>query len=163
MRKILSASIAVALLAGASMAQALTTTGKLNVSVTVTANCTVSNAPLPIAYLPGAGPASATATMTVACSPGTSPTTVAFDYGVNGGSAALGRFALLGGNKLNYNIFKDAAWTTPLGGATTLSAAGATFAAPLTLTIYGQVQDIVANQALAAGTYLDTVTATLTF
>jgi len=163
MRKILSTSIAVALLAGAGVAQALTTAGKLSVSVTVTANCTVSNAALPIAYLPGAGNVSGTATMTVACSPGTSPSTVAFDYGLNGGSATLGRFALLGGNKLNYNIYKDAAWTIPLGGATTLSATGATFAIPATLTIYGQVQDIAANQGLPAGTYLDTVTATLTF
>jgi spore coat protein U-like protein len=39
----------------------------------------------------------------------------------------------------------------------------ATFAAPSTLTIYGEVPDSAANQLVAAGTYTDTVLATLAF
>jgi len=167
MRKILSATMAATALLGAGVTQAGSAPANLTVSVTVTANCVVSNGTLPMAYVPGNGNVKANTTMSVSCSPGANPTTVGFGWGLNGSAVNQTRAAANGAVQVAYNLYTTNSYGTVLGttvGTNTLTVTlPATFAAPSTLTIYGEVPDTAANQLVAAGTYTDTVLATLAF
>ena len=85
----------------------------------------------------------------------------------NSGSYAL-RTMLSGANQLNYNIFKDAAYTQILGNGTggsqtivaSLTLNGGNRTKTSTSTLYGRVP---ASQDVAAGSYTDTITVTVTY
>jgi spore coat protein U-like protein len=146
-------------------AYAASQTASLTVSATVTNNCTISTSPLSFAsYDPVVANASAnldgTGRVTVACTKGAAPT-----IGLGTGSSASGsarRLADGSGNFLTYDLFQDSGrsvgWSnTGLGLLTTTAA---TSKAARDFTVYGR---IAGNQDVPAGSYTDTVVATVNF
>ena len=154
-----------ALVAGlAPSATAATATANLTVSATVTKNCTVSTEALAFgSYDPVVAHASAnldgTGGVTVACTRGATAS-----IALGSGSNASGSTRRLGdgaGNFLTYELYSDSGhssiWNS---GAGTLALTAAPSRAPRDFTVYGR---IAGNQDVPAGTYGDTVVATVNF
>jgi spore coat protein U-like protein len=170
--RIISARVAaavgsmVAFVGIASMpASAASATANLAVSATVTNNCTISTAPLSFgAYDPVVAHASAnldgTGTVNVACTKGTAPT-IGLGLGANA-TGSVRRMNDGGTNYLTYELYKDSTratvWTN--SGAGLLSPVAAPSKAVRSFTVYGRV---VSNQDVPAGSYNDTVVATVNF
>ncbi len=168
MRKSIILAIASMLVLTATSAFSGTATSNMSVSATVSANCTITAGALAFgAYDPivanASTPLPGTATLTVACTSG-SPATVTLDQGLNpaGGStnAAPLRQMATGGNFLSYSLFQDNAYSVPWGNTAGTGAAYTGTGASGSITVYGQV---AAGQNVPAGTYQDTVVATITF
>lgn len=139
---------------------AATQTSSFTVSASVTANCTISAAALAFgAYDPVVANASAnldqTSTITVACTKGTSAS-VSLDSGVNYSS---GRRMKAGSNYLGYEMYSDSGRSTVWDTTNTVAYSAASKAST-GLTVYGRV---AAGQDVPAGSYSDTVVATITF
>jgi spore coat protein U-like protein len=149
----------------ASKTAAATATANLTISASVANNCVISTSALAFgSYDPVGVNASAdldgTGTVTVACTKGVAP-----QIGLGLGSNASGTTRRLtdgSGNYLTYEVYHETArttvWTESGGGL--LSPAAAPSKAPRNFTVYGRVS---ANQDVAAGTYGDTVVATVNF
>ena len=140
-------------------------TASLTVSATVTNNCTISTAALTFApYDPVVANASnnldGTGRVTVACTKGAAPTIGLGSGGSSSGSAR--RLADGAGNYLSYDLYQDSgrsvAWANAGVGLVTTGAA--TSKAARDFTVYGR---IAGNQAVPAGSYTDTVVATVNF
>jgi len=166
-RHIALALAGIVVLTGAS-AFAGTATSNMAVSATVSANCTIAAGALAFgAYDPivanASVPLPGTATLTVTCTSG-SPSTITLDQGLNpaGGStnAAPLRQMASGGNFLSYGLFQDNAHTITWGNTAGTGAAYTGTGVAGSVTVFGQVP---AAQNVPAGTYNDTVVATITF
>lgn len=154
-----------AIIAGAMSASAATATANLSVSATVTNNCTISTAALAFgAYDPVVANASAdldgTGTVTVACTKG-STATIGLGLGANS-SGSTRRMSDGSSNYLTYELFQDSGRSTVWGnaGAGLLSPVAAPSKAARNFTVYGRV---TSNQDVPAGSYSDTVVATVNF
>lgn len=121
-------------------------------------SCTIQPATLLFgSYDPGAAsPRDALATIAVACTAGT-PYWVALDAGAN--PAGLTRQMASGLARLQYDLYSDAGRTTPWNTVTTVSGTAPT-TDPIPLQVYGRIP---AGQYVAAGSYTDTVQATINF
>ncbi len=148
----------------APRASAATATANLTVNATVTKNCTVSTSALAFgSYDPVVANASAnldgTGGVTVACTRGATAS-IALGSGSNASGAAR-RMGDGTGNFLTYELYSDSgratAWSNGAG-ALTLNAAPSRAARDFT--VYGR---IAGNQDVPAGTYGDTVVATVNF
>lgn len=144
---------------------AATATANLTVSATVAVNCTISTGTLAFgSYDPVVANASAdldaSGTFTVACTKGASGVTI--DLG-QGGNYSSGRRMASAGNFLPYQLHSNSArtavWGSTSGGATVAVGAPASKAA-VTHTVYGR---IAAGEDVPAGSYSDTVVATVNF
>jgi len=154
-----------ALALGARSASAATATANLAVSATVTNNCTISTAALAFgSYDPVVANASTdldgTGTVTIACTKG-STATVGLGLGANV-SGTTRRLSDGSTNYLTYELYQDSGRTTVWGnsGAALLSPVAAPSKAARNFSVYGRV---VSNQDVAAGSYTDTVVATVNF
>ncbi len=154
-----------ALMISSTTASAATATANLSVSATVSVNCAITAGTLAFGtYDPVVANAStdldAAGTFTVACTKGAAGVTI--DLG-QGGNYSSGRRMAAGGSYLAYQLYSDSGrstvWGSTSGGATVSVAAPASKAA-VTHTVYGRV---AANQDVAAGSYADTVVATVNF
>ena len=143
---------------------AATATANLTVSATVTNNCTLSTAALAFgSYDPVAANASSsldgTGRVTVACTKGATAT-----IGLGTGSNASGssrRMSDGGSNYLNYELYSDSGRSTVWNSSSgTLSPAAAPSKVARDFTVYGRISS---NQDVPAGTYGDTVVATVNF
>ena len=148
----------------APRATAATATANLTVSATVTKNCTVSTAALAFgSYDPVVANASANLDgaggVTVACTRGATAS-IALGSGSNA-SGSTRRMGDGSGNFLSYELFSDSGrssvWNS---GAGALSLTAAPSRAARDFTVYGR---IAGNQDVPAGTYGDTVVATVNF
>jgi spore coat protein U domain-containing protein, fimbrial subunit CupE1/2/3/6 len=168
-RMLTLAGTAVLVLGAASDIHAATQTANLDVTASVTANCSISTAAVAFgAYDPVVANASAdndaTGTVSVTCTSGAS-TTVTLGQGANAdaGSTAAAPVRRMndgGSNYISYALYSENTRTTvwadtgptgvPHTGDGTLTA----------LTVYGR---ITAGQNVPAGSYSDTVVATVTF
>ncbi len=140
-------------------------TASLTVNATVSNNCTITTSALTFsAYDPVVANATAnsdgTGRVTVACTKGAAPS-----IGLGTGSAASGNTRRLSdgaGNFLAYDLYQDSgrsvSWTTSGGGLLTTQAAVSKAARDFT--VYGR---IAGNQDVPAGSYGDTVVATVNF
>jgi spore coat protein U-like protein len=144
-------------------ASAANDTASMTVSAQVTNNCTISASALNFAsYDPVVANASnaldGTGRVTVACTRGVAP---AIGLG-NGGSASgsTRRLADGAGNYLSYDLFQDSGRNVTWTGTNTFTAGAATSKAARDFTVFGR---IAANQDVPAGTYTDTVVATVNF
>lgn len=153
-----------------STAGAITATSNLSVTASVTANCTITTAPVAFgAYDPIVTNASAAltgnGTLNVTCTSGAS-SAVTLGEGSNpnaGSTAAVPARRLKDGgtNFLTYKLFSESTRTTVWGDTTPTGLAAATGTGSLTtLTVYGAID---AGQNVPAGNYTDTVLATITF
>ncbi len=146
-------------------ASAASATANLAVSATVVNNCSITTAPLAFgSYDPVVTNASTdldgTGTVSVACTKG-STATIGLGVGSNA-SGSTRRMKDSGSNYLSYEIYQDSSRATVWGnsGAGLLSPAAAPSKAARAFTVYGRVP---ASQDVPAGSYADTVVATVNF
>lgn len=144
---------------------ATTATANLSVSATVSVNCTVSAGTLAFgSYDPVVANASAdldaSGTFTVACTKGSAGVTIDLGQGTNYSS---GRRMAASSNYLTYQLYSDSGRTTVWGSTSsgaTVALSAPTSKAATTHTVYGRV---ASGQDLPAGSYSDTVVATVNF
>ena len=158
------------LLAAPALSFAGSTSTSLSVTASVSNNCTISTAALAFgAYDPIVTNASTaldgTGTVTIACTKGAS-TTIGLDTGTHSGNASGTTRAMSDGagspSYLSYEIYQDSSrstlWANSGGGLFTPAAAPSR--AARSYTAYGRVP---AGQDTPAGSFTDSVTATVNF
>ena len=143
-------------------ASAGTATDTFLVTATVLSECSITANDLAFGnYSVTAGTqVDASTTISVQCSGGTAYD-VALDAGSGSGASVSTRKMSSGTNTLDYSLYQDSSRTQVWGetsGSDTVSGTGTGSAE--VLNVYGR---IVASQAAAAGSYSDTVTATVSF
>ena len=146
-------------------ASAASASANLAASATVASNCTISTAALSFGSYDPVGTHAAsdldgTGTVIVACTKGATAT-VGLGLGSNA-SGSTRRMTDGSSNYLTYELYQDAGRTTVWtdAGAGLLSPVAAPSKAARNFTVYGRVSS---NQDVAAGTYNDTVLATVNF
>jgi spore coat protein U-like protein len=170
MRKLLLATLSAgSLIATVGSVDAATTTTTFNVSATVAANCLASATALNFAtYTPAGGNAAANTTVSVRCTKNTG-FTVALSGGTTTGGTISQRLLSDGsGNTLQYNLYRDAAFTQLFGDGTTGTTAAGTgngmaLASAVSVSVYGQLPDSASNQGKPTGTYTDLINVTVTY
>jgi spore coat protein U-like protein len=168
MRKFLTALLTTGALLGAvGSASAATATTTFAVTATVLKNCTVSALPLAFGnYTPLGGALAVNTTVSVSC---TSTTTFNTELtaGATAGSTIAQRLLNDGaGHTLQYNLYTTAGLSTPWGttiGTNTVAGVGAGMGTPVVQTVYGQLVDSAANQAVPPGAYSDTITVNVVY
>jgi spore coat protein U-like protein len=154
------------LLALTGTAQAATKSSTFQVTATVSKNCVMSAAALNLGTFDGTNDLTASSNITVNCTSGT-----LFTVDLDKGSSASYAMRTLknGTDVLNYNLYTtntySTVWGDTTGGTGRASGTGAGMGAPQaqTLTVYGRLQAVDNTGAIAAGTYNDTITATITY
>jgi spore coat protein U-like protein len=159
------APIAVALaLAAAGSAQAATKTASFNVTATVANNCVISANPLALGAFDGTNDLAATSTVVVRCTNGT-PYNVDLSRGASATFAA--RTMSNGTGTLVYNLFTDTTYTNIWGDGSTgtvrVSGTGTGFAAARNITVAGRLLASANTGAVDAGTYTDTIVASIIY
>jgi spore coat protein U-like protein len=155
---------AVAALAASSGAGAATATGTFTVTATIASACLVTATALNFGtYTPSSGTAlNGSSTISVNCTSG-SPFTTSLNVG-SGGGAFTARTLLSGSNTLNFNLFKDAAFTQVWGDGTgstfTVAGTGSGLLTANTLTVYGQIP---ISQDKPVGVYTSLITVTVSY
>jgi spore coat protein U-like protein len=151
---------------GEQPAQALTRSVTLNVAASVAVRCTISTAPLVFGTYDGYGnnattPLDAIGGVSLNCSAG-SNVDVRLGQGsfpAPGSTNANPRRRLASGtDRLSYNLYEDAAYTTVWDNVAKGLKAGKTF--PVVIPVYARVP---AGQTAPVGTYADSVVATVFF
>ncbi|WP_426752812.1 Csu type fimbrial protein [Myxococcus sp. Y35] len=163
------ASTFAAVLTLSSPALAGTATSNLNVSATVSANCTISTAAVAFgAYDPVSANAAAgldgTGSVTVSCTSG-SGAVITLGQGNNSDTgstemAPLRRMSDGAANFLAYALYQDAPRTTAWGNTAETGVPHLGTGTATSITIFGT---IAAGQNVPAATYNDSVVATITF
>lgn len=155
-----------ALFLAGSTAFAGTDTSDMTVSATVSNSCTISAGSMDFGAYDAvdASAVDGSATVSVACTSG-STNTITLGQGANADTgstdAAPLRQMANGGEMLAYTLFQDASRTIPWGNtAGTGADYTAASSASSDVTVYGT---ITAGQDVPAGSYSDTVVATITF
>jgi spore coat protein U-like protein len=158
---VLAAAVA---LATSSVAGATTATGTFTVQATIASACLVSATLLNFGtYSPSAGAAlTGNSTISVNCTSGT-PYTTTLNIGSGGGTFTT-RTLLSGANTLNFNLYKDAAFTQVWGdGSTstfTVTGTGSGLLVSNNTTVYGQIP---ISQDKPTGVYTSLITVTVTY
>jgi len=146
--------------ASATRTSAATSTANLNVSVTVVNNCTISTTPLAFGTYDTLSSADtdATGTVEITCTQGATAT-IGLDLGANA-SASTRRMKDATTNHLTYEIYNESTRTTIWNATNVVNAGSAPSNAPRSFTAYGR---IAGAQSVPAGSYSDTVVATVDF
>ncbi|MBI2188318.1 MAG: spore coat protein U domain-containing protein [Acidobacteria bacterium] len=163
--RLAAAATAVAAIVGGRAVHAGSATASLAVNATVINNCTVSTSAVAFgSYDPVVANAStnldSTGSITIACTKGATAT-----IGLSAGSNASGNARRLSdgaSNYLTYELYKDSSRASMWGnsGADMYSPPAAPNKTPRTFTAYARV---TSDQDVPAGSYTDTVTATVNF
>jgi spore coat protein U-like protein len=164
-RQVIGAGALILLAGSALNVSAQSATANLAISATVTINCTITTAPVAFgSYDPVVAHASAsldaTGTVTVECTKGAT-STIGLGLGSNA-SGSTRRMSAGAGDFLTYELYQNAPRTTVWGnsGAGLLATGAAPSKAARSFTVYGRV---AGNQDVSAGSYADTVVATVNF
>lgn len=166
--RLLAACAATALALTSLPALSATETDNLEVSASVTANCTIVAAALAFgAYDPVVAhknaPLTGQANITVACTDG-ADATIRLGQGANADAgssdAAPLRRMVSGGNHLSYSLFSDAPRTAVWGATAETDVDYVGTGVEANLVVYGS---IAADQNVPEGAYADTVVATIEF
>jgi spore coat protein U-like protein len=168
MRKTVTTTIAAGvLLALAGTAQAVTKTDNMTVSASVAKNCVIDAPDLNLGSFDGTNDLAVSSVISVRCTSGTG-FTVDLSTGASGSYAARTMSNGTGGT-LVYNLFTDANHTAVWGDGVTGgtddgggTGAGMALANAQSLTVYGQLL-ASDNQEAEAGSYTDTITATIEY
>lgn len=141
-----------------------TATGTFTVQATISSACLVSATTLNFgAYNPASSSAlTATSTVSVNCTSG-SPYTTALNVGSGGGSFGT-RTMLNGGSTLDFNLYRDAAYSQVWGDGTastfTVAGTGSGLLTSNNITVYGQVP---ISQDKPVGSYTSLITVTVSY
>ena len=145
--------------------QSQSSTASLNISATVSKNCTIATAPVAFgAYdsvtANATAPLDGTGTVIVTCTKG-APAKVGLNAGGNA-QGATRRMVGTAAEHLTYELYKDAAHVSVWGNtaADALDVPAAVNQNPQNFTVYGRV---LQNQTAAVGAYTDTIVATVNF
>lgn len=160
--------LATALLACCSQAFAATDTASFQVKIVITESCdihTVAATELDFGtHARSTGNWDAASNLTVNCSVGT-PYTIAMNNGVNFSSTTVSdtnRRMISGGNYVPYGLYRDGGRSLLWGSTTGSNTVGGNgTGAAVLVPVYGRV--LAASTNVPAGTYLDTVVATITY
>jgi len=156
MKKICAILPAAALLAGAATAGTATSGFQVTATLLSTCSATATAVAFP------------NCTISVKCT-NTSPFHVALNAGSSAGDSFTQRLMTLasGTATLQYNLYTSSAFTTVFGdgsGSTsTVGGTGTGLATATTVTVYGRVLDSAANQAIAPGSYSDSIFVTVSY
>jgi spore coat protein U-like protein len=135
------------------------TTSNFTLTVTISPACTISANPMSFGSYSGAV-VNATATLSVKCT-NTTPYNVGLSAGSSSGATVTTRkMTGPGGALLNYSLYSNSGRTANWGNTAGSWVGGTGNGAAQTLTVYGQVP---ANQHPTAGSYTDTIIATLNY
>lgn len=156
---------AAVLLALASSANAATKTDAMQVTATVSKNCTISAPDLSLGAFDGTNDLTATSDISVRC---TSTTAYSVDLSTGSSASYTNRTLTNGSDTLNYNLYTDAGhntvWGNGAGGTAHRSGTGAGMGTAQTLTVYGQLLASANTGAVGvSGNYTDNITATITY
>jgi spore coat protein U-like protein len=163
-RKIALVAAGLAALVGAAAADAGTATGTFTVQATISSACSVTATTLNFGtYSPSAASAlTGSSTVSVNCTSG-SPYTVALNVGSGGGSFTT-RTLLNGINTLNYNLYRDAAysqvWGDGSGSTYTVAGTGSGLLTSNNITVYGEIP---ISQDKPTGAYTSLITVTVSY
>lgn len=155
-------------------------TGQFNVTATITASCTIgtiSNLAFgtydPSAAI-GSGNGQSSTSLSVTCTSGT-PYTVSLNYGTGTGATNADRYmsgtGAAAGSQIAYNLYTDAGYTTVWYDAADCASEATVNAncgtntgngSAQSMNIYGEISG-TQTPSLPAGTYSDTITATVTY
>lgn len=156
----LSVVSAISLLSDASLAATAVTT--MPITITITAGCQISAAPLNFGTAAGLFAAvNANTTLTVTCT-NTTPYKIGLDAGGNtGATTTIRKMKAAGADLINYRLYQDSGLTTNFGNTVnTDTVAGTGTGSSQSIIVYGQVPT---QASPAPGTYTDTVNVTLTY
>ena len=158
MRTFLKAAIGVLAATGiAGSANAATASASFTVTASVAAACTIGASNLAFGAYTGSQ-VDINSTVTANCITGTTYS-IALNAGIGAGATTTVRKLTSGANTLNYALYSDAGHSAIWGtGVDAVSDTGS--GAPQSKNVYGR---IAAGLTPAAGSYTDTVTATITF
>ena len=149
-------------------AHAGTATSNMPVTASVSANCTISTGATAFgAYDPivtnATAPAAGTGTVTVTCTSGAA-TTITLGQGASPATGSTDttplRRMVSGGNYLSYHLYSNSGATSVWGNTSPSGLSHTGTGTATNLTVYGRVP---AGQNVPAGSYSDTVVATVTF
>lgn len=160
MRKVLRVAATLCAAAGiASAASAGSATANLGVTANIVATCSITTSPVAFGAYSGAQ-IDATGTVTANCLNGT-PWTIALGTGTGSGATTSTRKMTSGANTLGYALYSDSARTSNWGNSAGIDTlAGTGTGSSQSQTVYGRIP---AGTVPAAGTYTDTVVATINF
>jgi len=160
MRNLLKIAAGVCAAAGiASAASAGSATANLGVSASIAATCTISTSAVAFGAYSGSI-VDATGTVTANCINGT-PWTIGLGAGTGSGATTSSRKMTSGANTLTYQLFSDSTRSTNWGNSAGVdTVAGTGTGASQNQTVYGRIP---AGTVPAAGSYTDTVVATINF
>lgn len=133
------------------------------VSISVITNCTISTSPLTFGTFDpvvahAVAPLDSTGAVTITCTKGAAPTV---DLNLGQYASASVRRMWGGTDHLTYELYQDAGRTQVWGtGVQSMTPPVAPGKAPRSFTVYGR---IAGGQDVVAGSYSDTVTATVNF
>jgi len=150
--------------AGAVMgANAATATQNFGVKLVVQESCAIGTTPTDVDFgtrtrQTAAINTDATGSLSVNCSSGT-PYTIALNGGLNANGTS--RRMLAGANYASYVLYQDSGYATPWGDGTTFgtTVSGTGTGSAVATSVYGRLTSL----NFPAGTYSDTVTATVTY
>lgn len=166
MKNKMNATISAAvLLALAGTANAATKTDTMQVSANVVNNCVMSAAALNLGTFDGTNNLSANSTIAVRCTSGT-----AFTVDLSTGAGTYANRTMSNGtDTLAYNLYTTSGYTTVWGDGTSTTGRGSGTGAGMAaanvqnLTVYGRLLASANTGPVGAGTYTDTITATITY
>jgi spore coat protein U-like protein len=158
MRNLVKLAAALCAVGGiATAASAGTATANLGVSASVAATCTISATPVAFGAYSGSQ-LDATGSVTANCVTGTA-WTIGLGAGNGSGATDSSRKMTSGANTLGYALYSDAGRTTNWGNSTgTISGTGT--GGSQNNTVYGRIPS---GTPPAAGSYTDTIVATINF
>ena len=154
--------------AAPSTAVAGSANANLNITASVPNNCTISAAPVSFgAYDPivtnASSPLDGTGTLGIDCTDG-ADYLVTLGQGDNAGSgssnAIPARNLSLNGKKLSYNLYQNPARNTVWANTNETGVSSKATGGPAVMNVFGR---ILPGQNVPAGSYSDTVTATVTY
>jgi spore coat protein U domain-containing protein, fimbrial subunit CupE1/2/3/6 len=153
------------LLALSGVAQAVTKTDSFVVSATVSKNCVIDAPDLNLGTFDGTNNLAASSTISVKC---TSGTTYDVDLSTGSSGTYANRTLVLGSDTLIYNLYTTNSYTTVWGDNTggsgrPATGTGAGMSTNQTLTVYGRLLAADNTGPVAAGSYSDTIVATITY
>ena len=157
---------AAVLLAVAGTAAAATKTDNMQVSATVSKNCLINAPDLNLGTFDGTNNLAASADVNVRCTTGTT-FTVTLSTGSSGNFTS--RTLVNGSDTLAYNLYTSNTYTTVFGDGTGTTGRGSGTGAGMAIgnaqsvVVYGQLLASANTGAFGAGTYTDTITATITY
>lgn len=163
MKSLVRLALAAAVLALAAPAMAQTATATFQVTATVANSCRIAASPIAFgAYDPlGGAAADANGAVTVTCTLN-SLWWVGLDLGQSAGAGSAGARAMsAGGSFLGYDLYRDAARTQAWGNTQAAGAGGTGSGAAQPVTVFGRIP--ASQTGVPAGSYADTVTATVNF